>query len=195
MKRTTALWMTPLLTVVALAAAPAVCDAGESTTVEAKIRDVEATCAENADAMAERQAKTPLYDRLGGSEKIHAIVEEIVRLHHENEEIQHLFEGVDTEHLVDGVARFLVTASGGPEVYEGPDMVKVHAHLRLTNEDFMSAAGDVMQAMENEGCGEAERQEVACALMSLREQVVMPSEGDVSRSGHAAKRKAASGSR
>lgn len=139
-------------------------------------RELEAMCAENAEAMAARQAETSLYDRLGGAERIHDIVEEVVRLHGENEAIRHVLDGVDRERLVDGVAQFLAVGSGGPGEYTGRDMESAHAHLQLTNADFVAAGGDVMQAMRTKGCGEEEIQEVVCALVSFRAQVVIESE-------------------
>jgi hemoglobin len=139
-------------------------------------RELEAMCSENAEAMAARQAESSLYERLGGTDRIHDIVTEIVRLHGENEAIQGMFEGVDREGLIDGVAEFLVVGSGGPGEYTGLGMEEAHAHLRLTNADFLAAGGDVMQAMRNKGCGEEEIQEVVCALVALRAQVVMESD-------------------
>jgi hypothetical protein len=43
----------------------------------------------------------------------------------------------------------------------------------------ISAGGDVMQAMKNKECGEAEIQEVVCVLVSLRDQVVIDADKKV----------------
>jgi len=58
-------------------------------------------CAGAAEAMAARQAATPLYERLNGREGIHAVITDVVRRHQENEQIKHMMEGVDPVHLAD----------------------------------------------------------------------------------------------
>jgi hemoglobin len=145
-------------------------------TVSEQVLSLEAMCAENAEAMATRQTEKSLYERLGGEEKIHAIVAEVVRLHGVNEPIKHLLDGIDQKHLIDMVTEFLVVGSGGPGEYTGRSMADSHDYMELTNADFLAAGSDVMQAMKNKECGEAEMQEVICALVSLRDQVVIESE-------------------
>jgi len=158
--------------------ATAVADESEKAapTVSEQVLGLEAMCAENSEAMATRQAEKSLYERLGGKEKIHAIVTEVVRLHGVNDDIKHFLDGVDQKHLIDMVTEFLVVGTGGPGEYTGRSMVDSHAYLELTNADFLTAGSDIMQAMNNKECGEAEIQEVICALVSLRDQVVIESE-------------------
>lgn len=45
--------------------------------------------------------------------------------------------------------------------------------MRLTNADFMAAAGDVIQAMKNLGHRQQEIDEVVCTLVALRPMVVL----------------------
>ena len=145
-------------------------------TVREQLLALEERCAENASAMEARQAETSLYERLGGKEGIHAITREIVRLHDQNDALTRIMDGVDRELLARRVAQFVISGTGGPQVYEGRDLVSAHAHLDLTNAHFLAAGGDVMQAMENEGCTEDEIEEIVCILVSLRDEVVMESE-------------------
>ena len=145
-------------------------------TIDEQILGLKAMCAANAEAMAERQEGESLYLRLGGEEKIREIVIEIVRLHDEDENFDRFMDQVDQERLIDGVTQFLVVGTGGPGEYEGPNMVDAHAHLLLTNADFLAAGGDVMEAMANKGCGEEEIQEIICTLVSMRSLVVVESD-------------------
>jgi hypothetical protein len=46
--------------------------------------------------------------------------------------------------------------------------------MKLTNADFVSAGGDVMQAMKNLKYEPPEIDEVVCTLVSLRPLVVAP---------------------
>jgi len=155
-------------------------DEGEKApTTREQVLGLDAMCAENAEAMAARQTEKSLYERLGGEEKIHEIVVEIVRLHGINPVIKHTLEGVDEARLIHGVTQFLVAGSGGPAEYKGRNMVDAHSHLELTNAEFLAAGGDVMQGMKNKECGEAEIQEVVCVLVSLRDQVVIDADKKV----------------
>lgn len=137
-----------------------------------RIAQLKAMCNEAAPDIEARQAERSLYERLGGREAIHALTDEIVRLHLENDDIKHIFEGVDTSRLSDQVTDFMVVGYGGQGEYTGRDMTTTHAHLGITDADFLSAGGDIEQALENLGHGEEETQEVVCSLMPFHEQVV-----------------------
>lgn len=141
-------------------------------TPEEKVAELDAACAEAADAIAQRQAETSLYDRLGGRDAIHAVVVDVVRRHQVNEQIARLMEGVDTARLIEQVTDFLSSATGGDVEYNGMDMAAAHAQLGLTNADFLAAGADMQAALEAAGVGENEIQEVMCAFASLRGEVV-----------------------
>jgi len=154
-------------------------EAKAEPTVAEQILGMEAMCHENADAMAARQTEKSLCERLGGEEKIREITAEVIRLHGENDQFTRFMPDVDTEHLVKAVTQFLVAGTGGPGEYTGLAMPEAHAHLKLTNADFLAAGADVMKAMTTKGCGEAEIQEILCALLSFRAAVVIDSEKEV----------------
>jgi hemoglobin len=141
--------------------------------VEEHIAKLNQMCGETAEARAARQAETPLYDRLGGYDKISALTTKIIGLHEQNEAIQHLMDGVDGEQLAKHVADFVASGTGGPQKYTGRDMVSAHEHLKLTDADFLSAGGDIVKAMQSFSYGEDEVQEVMCILLSLKDQVVL----------------------
>jgi len=150
----------------------AAAEAVAEPTADEKVAELDAMCAGAAEAMAARQAATPLYERLNGRDGIHAVMTDVVRRHQQNDQIKHMMEGVDAAHLVDQVADFLSSATGGDVAYNGRDMVSAHTHLAISNADFLSAGGDIEAAMVAAGVGDDERQEVICAFASLRSQVV-----------------------
>jgi hemoglobin len=156
-----------------LTAAPALAGGDADPTPEEQIIGLEQMCSESTDARAARHTETPLYERLGGEEKIEELVREIVRLHDENPVFDRFMDEIDQEVLVHGVAKFMVTGTGGPGSYEGRSMPEAHGHLKLTNSDFMAAGGDVVQAMKNLGYGEEEIQEIVCVLVGFRAAVVV----------------------
>ena len=148
-------------------------DHGASHDVEEHIAQLNKMCEDTAEARAARQAETPLYDRLGGYDKISALTTEIVNLHEQNEAIQHVMVGVDGELLAKHVADFVASGTGGPQKYTGRDMVSAHENLHLTDADFVAAGGDIVKAMQSFDYGEEEIQEVMCILVSLKDQVVL----------------------
>ena len=140
-----------------------------------QVAALEASCATSAADRAGRQAKTPLFERLRGEEGIHGMTREVVRLHLQNPPIRHYFEKLDPDVVAKHVAQFIVSGTGGPQVYQGPDLTTSHRPMKLTNRDFVLAGGDVVQAMKNLKYGQDEVDEVVCTLVSLRPLVVLGS--------------------
>jgi len=147
-------------------------DAPSSHDIQEHLAQLTQMCESSAEAMAARQAETPLYDRLGGYEKISALTTEIVKLHQQNEAIKHLMDGVDGEALARHVADFFAAGTGGPQKYTGRDMVSAHKDMGLTDADFLAAGGDIVKAMKSFDYGEEEVHEVMCIMVSLKDQVV-----------------------
>ena len=141
-------------------------------TPDQHVAEMEAMCAGAAEAMAARQAESSLFDRVGGREGIHAVVVDTVARHQVNDTIVHTMEGVDPDHLIAQVTEFLVVATGGEGDYTGRDMVEAHEHLNLGNLEFLAAGGDLGASMDAAGWGEGEKQELLCAFVGLRSQVV-----------------------
>lgn len=146
--------------------------AGDAPSVTEQMAGMKKMCADTAEARAQRQAADPLYNRLGGYDKIHQFTTEVVRLHNENEDIKVMFEHVDSEKLAQHVADFVSAGTGGTAEYTGRAMPAAHSKLRLTDADFLSAGGDIVTAMKTMGYGENEIQEMVCILVSLKDQVV-----------------------
>jgi hemoglobin len=163
-----------MVAVVVAAGLPlAVAHAGDTATVAEQMAGLQSMCAETADARAQRQAETPLYNRLGGYDKIHQFTTKVVELHKQNDDIKQMFTYVDSEKLAKHVADFVAAGTGGSQKYTGREMPATHAHLRLTDADFLSAGGDIVTAMKGMGYGENEINEIVCILVSLKDQVVL----------------------
>ncbi|MBY5993109.1 group I truncated hemoglobin [Ferrimonas balearica] len=114
-----------------------------------------------------------LYDRLGGSDGIRAICRDLVALHRANPRIAPRFAEVDPDALGESAARFFITGSGGPALYEGPDMVAVHQGMNIDGEEFLAVLDDALQALNQQGVGQREQEEVLFILYSLKPQVMM----------------------
>ena len=148
-------------------------DAGHAPSVAEQIGGMQAMCAETAEARAQRQAEKPLYDRLGGYDRIHEFTREVVRLHFENKALDRIMVGIDGDTLAKRVADFTAAGTGGPQTYTGRSMPAAHEHLHLTDADFLAAGGDIVKAMQTMGYGENEINEFVCILVSLKDQVIL----------------------
>ena len=146
--------------------------AGDTPTVEEQVDGLVEMCAASESARAARQAEKPLYVRLGDHEGVHALTTEVVRLHSINPDFERFWGQIDEEKLIKNLDDFIATGTGGPKGYEGRDMPTAHAHLELSNADFLSAGGDVMAGMQNLGYGEEEIQEFVCILVSMKDLVI-----------------------
>jgi len=146
--------------------------AGDHPTVDEQVAGLVKMCADTESARVARQEAKPLYFRLGEYDKIHDLTEEIVRLHSINPAFERFWGHIDEERLVKNVSDFVSTGTGGPKVYTGRDMPSAHAHLELSQGDFLAAGGDVSQAMKNKGYGEEETQEFVCILVSMKDMVI-----------------------
>ena len=144
-----------------------------SASVEEHIAGMETMCSESADARAERQGKKPLFERMGGDEKIRAFFTDVVARHRVNEDIKQYMEGVDDKKLIDHLVEFVSAGTGGGGKYTGRSMTESHAHMHLTDADFLAAGRDIVAGMNAAGYGEEEIQEFMCILVSLKDQVVL----------------------
>ena len=167
---------TMLILAALVVATVAVADANDANippSVAEQISGMQAMCAETAQARAQRQAEMPLYDRLGGYDRIHEFTREVVRLHFENDALDRIMVGIDGDVLAKRVADFTAAGTGGPQTYTGRSMPAAHEHLHLTDADFLAAGGDIVKAMQTMGYGEDEINEFVCILVSLKDQVVL----------------------
>lgn len=155
------------------AAAPAAeAPAAAEQTPDEIIAGLDAMCDEAAPAIAARQAEASLYDRVGGREGIEAMFSRVMALHDDNEVIAHMFEGVDTASVVEHATDFMVIGAGGEAVYEGREIVALHADMGIGNAEFLAAGADFQTAMTELGWGEGEQQEIMCMLLGARAAVM-----------------------
>jgi hemoglobin len=113
-----------------------------------------------------------LYERLGGRERIQAIMSDVVDLHLRNPVIRTRFAKSDVAALKRHGTEFFVTGSGGPGSYQGRDMRTAHAGMNISEQEFMAALDDILTALEKHRVGQAEKNEVLGILYSMRGEIV-----------------------
>lgn len=118
-----------------------------------------------------------LYERLGASQGIAALVDDIIKNHLENPLIKARFIGSaeDPERLElfkRRVREFLSAGSGGPNDYTGASMVDAHRSMNISAEEFMAATDDILNALKQHDIDRSTRDEVLGIVWSLKPEVM-----------------------
>ena len=113
-----------------------------------------------------------LYERLGGTDGITQIAHDLVDIHLNNPAINARYKNSDPAHLVNGAATFFIAGTGGPNIYEGKDMLATHKGMNISPAEFMAVLDDALEALEKNNIGQAEQQEVLFTLYSMRKDIV-----------------------
>ncbi|MEA3374231.1 MAG: group 1 truncated hemoglobin [Campylobacterota bacterium] len=113
-----------------------------------------------------------LYERLGGTEGITQIARDLVSLHVSNPKISPRFSDHDPEMLINGAATFFIAGTGGPNIYKGKDMLSTHTNMNISDTEFNAVLDDALEALEKNGIGQREKEEVLFVLYSMKKDVV-----------------------
>ncbi len=118
-----------------------------------------------------------MYERLGRSEGIRAIVESIAEAHLANPAISKRFEPLvqDPARLkvaLDHLCNFLESAAGGPAQYTGKSMAEAHKGMNISGEEYLAAIDDIMGALTKHNIDEVTRNEALSMLYHLKPTVV-----------------------
>ena len=124
------------------------------------------------DNTATTTKKLSLYERLGGEPGLRKIVNDVLDKNFHNPLIGHYFRNIDMDKLKQLVFEFFSMGTGGPHHYTGRDMRTTHTGLNISEEEFLSANDDTLLALEENGVGETERNEVIAILNSMKDHVV-----------------------
>ena len=114
-----------------------------------------------------------LFERLGGTETITKIAGDLVDIHLANPAIAPRYEGKDADTLKNGAATFFISGTGGPDVYRGKDMLSTHKGMNISATEFMAVLDDALAALEKNGVGQREQEEVLFILYSMRGEIVL----------------------
>lgn len=115
----------------------------------------------------------PLFERLGRTEGICAIVDDIVDAHMENPTIKARFlpHRDDPERLRRIKAHtvaFLEAGSGGPAQYTGRSMTDAHRGMNINEAEYMAAVDDILAVLTRRGIDEATRNDVLAIAYGLK---------------------------
>jgi truncated hemoglobin YjbI len=109
---------------------------------------------------------TPLYERLGGAERLAAIVAAAVDRHAANPVLAPWLRGRDLRRLKHLCVHYLAAGFGGPSTYEGVDLREARA---TTGErEFAALVADVVATLDEHGVAPRDVDAVVGALQRLR---------------------------
>jgi hemoglobin len=113
-----------------------------------------------------------LYERLGGTEGITRIASDLVDIHMANPRISPRYANSDLKKVKHGAATFFIAGTGGPNHYEGKDMVSTHRGMNISGEEFLAVLDDSIKALDMNGVGQREKEEVLYILYSMKPEIV-----------------------
>lgn len=140
-------------------------------------------------AMPETTETTSLYDRLGGEAAITAVVDDFVGRAASNPAVNFTRQGTGQEWeaspdnvvmLKKHLTQFLCSVTGGPQVYEGRDMVAVHSGMQISDAEFNAIAGDLQASLVSFNVPQKELNELMTIAASTRGEIVEKPEAPVS---------------
>lgn len=118
-----------------------------------------------------------LFERLGGSNGIRALVDDIVARHMDNPTIQARFRPyLETPQRIDTIKRhtcdFLEAGSGGTAQYGGRSMPDAHRGMNISEAEFVAALDDILAALRARGVDASAQNDVLAIAYSLKGEIV-----------------------
>ncbi len=113
-----------------------------------------------------------LFDKYGGFETFSAVVSNFYQKVLDSEELRPYFEGIKMERLMSHQTNFISLALGGPNKYEGRDIVEAHGKLHISEPHFMEVVDLLDEALEEGGVEEQDVASINAIVMSLKAQIV-----------------------
>lgn len=134
------------------------------------------THADTATTAAAGQPRS-LFERLGGTRGIEALVDDIVDAHMRNPVIKARFlpYAEDPEKLNVTKAHlcaFLEAGCGGPAEYQGRTMPEAHRGMNISEAEYMAAVDDILGVMAEHGIDEETRKDILAIAYSLKGEIM-----------------------
>ena len=114
-----------------------------------------------------------LFERLGGTAGIAALVDDVMAAHLRNPVVRPRFENIkDMEHAKEMARQFFAAGSGGPVAYTGRDMRSAHTGMNISEQEYLAAMDDIIGAMTTHGLSEETKKDVLAILYSLKGEII-----------------------
>jgi hemoglobin len=120
---------------------------------------------------------TTLFERLGGTTGITAIVDDVIEAHMNNPDISARFKPYldQPERLAkirQNTIDFFSAGSGGSVEYNGRDMQTTHQGMNISAAEYMHVIDDIMGVLETHHIDDESKKDVLAILWSLKETIM-----------------------
>ena len=113
-----------------------------------------------------------LYERLGGEGAIRKIAGDIFDNHKGNPSVSARYVDSDRDKVVQLVTEFICAGTGGPQAYTGRNMLDTHRGMNINEQEYLEVVDDIMAALDSNGVGEREKQELLMIAYSLKGEIL-----------------------
>jgi hemoglobin len=113
-----------------------------------------------------------LYARLGGTEKVTAVVNETIDTVAADKRTNQSFDKVDLKRVKELLAQQICSLTGGGCAYSGDTMKDVHAGHHISNAEFYQLVEVLREAMRNQNVPLSARNELLEILAPMKRDVV-----------------------
>ena len=118
-----------------------------------------------------------LFERLGSTSGIKAIVDDIVALHMENPVIRARFRPLlETPDKIEAIKKhvcdFLEAGSGGTAQYTGRSMPDAHRGMNINEAEYVATIDDILAALRKHGIDEQTQKDVLAIAYSLKGDIL-----------------------
>jgi hemoglobin len=116
----------------------------------------------------------PLFERLGGREGLHGLLEKVVANHFANPLICTRYENATAsrDELLEGAFEFFCTGLSGVPTYTGKPLAEAHRGMNVSDQEFVAVIDDIMNAMNAHGVGDLEQAEALKILWGMKGDIV-----------------------
>ncbi len=118
-----------------------------------------------------------LFDRLGGTAGITAIVDDVIAAHMNNPAISARFLPFKTQpeklavirqHTID----FFSAGSGGSAMYAGRNMPATHKGMNINPTEYMYVVDDILKVLDKHKVDDESKKDVLAILWSLKDMII-----------------------
>jgi len=120
----------------------------------------------------EAPAQKSLYDRLGGTDAIKAVVHEFTTNVAADKRINKRFAKTDIPKLEQSLVDQICEATGGSCKYKGKNMVDAHKGMKITEAEFTAMVEDLVKALDKFKVQKKEKDELLAALGGMKGDIV-----------------------
>jgi hemoglobin len=113
-----------------------------------------------------------LYDRLGKTDAIKAVVDDFVNNLVTDDFIKARFANTDVPQFKQKLTDQICQATGGPCTYTGKSMKDAHAGMKISDAEFTALVGDLKKSLDKHNVPAREQGELLGALGGMHNDIV-----------------------